>query len=159
MQKGRTVNDYTVTIGLGQCEDLRLRTSNLLCKLPKKEPDPGPGSFEKDVLPVTVSSRFHQLFMPLCFHDCTLVRPVLKTLQMILGLHTELIGYVKYRPSESMFDKGVVKWTLVAVGIALSLLWIIMGVNAIIRRFKHKESIVIVLHAKDEIPLRMQVAT
>ena len=68
---------------------------------------------------------------------------------MILGLHTEFIGYVTYHHSESVFDKGLGKWTLIAIGIALSLLWITMVVNAIMRKCKRKDSTVTVIHSKD----------
>ena len=56
MEKGCTVSDYTVTIGLGQCEDLELNTNSLLCKLPEDEPESAAsGSREDGVLQVDVS--------------------------------------------------------------------------------------------------------
>lgn len=54
MQKGGTVNDYTVTIGQGLCENLQLSTNSLHCKPPKKEPNPGAGNPGKGRLRVYV---------------------------------------------------------------------------------------------------------
>ena len=40
MQRWGSELDYTITIGLGVCEDLVVNTNGLLCTLPQKEPDP-----------------------------------------------------------------------------------------------------------------------
>ena len=54
MQKGCTVDDYTVTIGHGECEDLQLKTNSIQCKLPRKEPEPDPDSSSTSSLSVAV---------------------------------------------------------------------------------------------------------
>ena len=41
MKTGCTQSDYSVTIGLGLCEDLVLYTNSLTCRLPKEEPETG----------------------------------------------------------------------------------------------------------------------
>ncbi len=55
MQRGATVNDYTVTIGLGQCEKPELNSNSFQCKLPEDEPEPGQDNPEDGTLQVTVS--------------------------------------------------------------------------------------------------------
>ena len=39
MQRGSMESDYTVTIGLGKCNDLKLTTNSLVCALPEIEPE------------------------------------------------------------------------------------------------------------------------
>ena len=40
MQRWGAASDYTVTIGLGLCEDMVVNPNSLQCTLPKEEPDP-----------------------------------------------------------------------------------------------------------------------
>ena len=142
MQKGSTESDYTVTIGLGKCNDLKLTTNSLVCALPEVEPETLENNARTDGgLYVNVSeiptqtylflhmSVFVSLFLGsfvFCSRSCFLFpfhhlkyMPCFTTinLQMMIGNHNEFIGYLKYKKDGDVLKW--LKWALTGAGGAL----------------------------------------
>lgn len=124
MQRGGTVNDYTVTIGQGLCEDLRLSANSLHCKPQNKEPCPGAGNPGKGQLRVyvclwNITARDNDLHISLaCFKQKLDYILLLSPLQMQLGYDRVFIGLLKYE-SDGLLENPAVRWGLIGGAVVM----------------------------------------